>query len=185
MVKNAFSCKKKICAQLFEAIVKWTKIHVQIMRFTCCLNMGFNLKIPKMIADEIRMCDRICITKIPNSSSEPGKKNPGLLVTLSLLETGTLTYEPRRKKPCLRGFRQSNTKISLLSYRDLVENWSFAWSKFNYDTFQKATNNGADQTAGWSAPLLFRKFLKTGFLATRPILSAASHNGLHCMEKLI
>ena len=28
-------------AKLFEAIVKWTKIHVQIMRYTCCLNMGF------------------------------------------------------------------------------------------------------------------------------------------------
>ena len=27
---------------LFEAVVKWTKIHVQIMRFTCCLNMDFN-----------------------------------------------------------------------------------------------------------------------------------------------
>ena len=28
-------------AKLFEVIVKWTKIHVQIMRFTCCLHMFF------------------------------------------------------------------------------------------------------------------------------------------------
>ena len=34
--------------KLFEAIVKGTKIHVQIMRLTCCLNMGFDLKILKM-----------------------------------------------------------------------------------------------------------------------------------------
>ena len=32
-------------AKLFEDIVKRTKIHVQIMRFMCCLNIGFNLKI--------------------------------------------------------------------------------------------------------------------------------------------
>ena len=35
-------------AKLFEAIVKGTKIHVQIMRFTSCLNMGFNSKRLKM-----------------------------------------------------------------------------------------------------------------------------------------
>ena len=33
---------------LFTPIVKWTKIHVQIRRFTCCLNMGVNLKILKI-----------------------------------------------------------------------------------------------------------------------------------------
>ena len=32
-------------------IVKWTKILVQIMRFTCCLNMGFSLTILKMSPD--------------------------------------------------------------------------------------------------------------------------------------
>ena len=42
----------KICyAKLFEAIVKWMKIHVQIMRFTFCLNMGFGLKILEMGPD--------------------------------------------------------------------------------------------------------------------------------------
>ena len=33
---------------LFEAIVKGSKIHVQIMRFTYCLNMGLNLIILNM-----------------------------------------------------------------------------------------------------------------------------------------
>ena len=37
--------------KLFKVIVKWTKIHVQIMTFTCCLNMVFNLKILKMSHD--------------------------------------------------------------------------------------------------------------------------------------
>ena len=36
------------CAKLFEAFVKLTKIHVQIMRFKCCLNMVFNLTMPKL-----------------------------------------------------------------------------------------------------------------------------------------
>ena len=34
--------------KLFTPIVKWMKIHVQIMRFTCRFNMGLNLKILKM-----------------------------------------------------------------------------------------------------------------------------------------
>ena len=33
---------------VIEAIVKWMKIHVQIMRFKYCLNMGFNLTTLKM-----------------------------------------------------------------------------------------------------------------------------------------
>ena len=35
------------CAKLFEA----AKIHVKIMRFTCCLNMAFNLIRHKMDPD--------------------------------------------------------------------------------------------------------------------------------------
>ena len=71
----------------------------------------------------------------------------------------TITWiGPRREKTYLRGFRLSRLQTSLLSYRDKLENWNFAWSKFRYDTFQKANNKGADQTAlcaGWSASLLF------------------------------
>ena len=34
------------------------------------------------------------------------------------------------------GFPQSEISTSLLSYRDLLENWNFALSKSRYDTFQ-------------------------------------------------
>ena len=56
-------------------------------------------------------------------------------------------YGPRHEKTCLRGFWQSEIQTSLLSYRDKLENWIFACSKFRYHTFQKANNKGADQTA--------------------------------------
>ena len=36
---NLHSCIGICYAKLFEA----TKIHIQIMRFTCCLNMAYNL----------------------------------------------------------------------------------------------------------------------------------------------
>ena len=56
-------------------------------------------------------------------------------------------FGPRHNKACLRGFRQSKTQTSLLSYRDWLENWNFPCYKFRYDTFQKANNKGAYQTA--------------------------------------
>ena len=72
----------------------------------------------------------------------------------------TYIIGPRRKKTCLRGFRQSEIQTSLLSYRDYLENRNFDrssdpvyvyWvrdrSKLTYKTFQKANNKGADQTA--------------------------------------
>ena len=39
------------CAKKFKAFVKWTKIDVQSMWFTLCLNMGPNLTILKMSPD--------------------------------------------------------------------------------------------------------------------------------------
>ena len=39
--------------KLFEASFKCPKLHVQIMRFTCCLNIGFNWKILKMSPDNL------------------------------------------------------------------------------------------------------------------------------------
>ena len=70
-------------------------------------------------------------------------------------------YGPRLDKTHLWGLRQSKIHTSLLSYRDQLEHWNLACSKFIYNTFQLANNKGADQTAkirgctGWSAPLLF------------------------------
>ena len=78
----------------------------------------------------------------------------------------------RREKTCLRGFRQSEFQTSLLSYRDKLENCNFTCSKYTYNTFQKANNEGADQTARMRrlvCACVVRKPPKTGFLASRPI----------------
>ena len=72
---------------------------------------------------------------------------------------------------CLRGFWQSAIQTSLLNYRDQIENWNFARSKSRYNTFQKANNKGAGQTARMRrlvCACVVRKPPKTGFLATRP-----------------
>ena len=82
-----------------------------------------------------------------------------------------LANGPRREKTCLRGFRWSDIQNRLLSYRDKLENQNFACSKFRYDTFQKANNKGADQSAGMRrlvCAFVVRKPPKTGFLASRP-----------------
>ena len=70
-----------------------------------------------------------------------------------------------------KSFVQSETKTSLLRYRDLRENWNFARSKLRYDTFQKANNKGADQSVGmrWLVCAFVCKPPKTGFLVSRPI----------------
>ena len=51
-------------------------------------------------------------------------------------------------KPVSGGVPQSQTQISLLSYKDKLENWNIPCSQFRYDTFQKANNKGADQAVG-------------------------------------
>ena len=54
---------------------------------------------------------------------------------------------PRREKTCLRGFRHSEIQTSLPSYRDALENRNVTLGKFTYETYQKANNKGADQSA--------------------------------------
>ena len=62
----------------------------------------------------------------------------------------------QREKTCLWIFWPCHTLAMLFSYRVLLENRNCTCSKFRYDTFQYANNEGFDQTcAGWSAPLLF------------------------------
>ena len=51
---------------------------------------------------------------------------------------------PRREKTCLWGFCQSEIQISLLSYRDNLENWNFTSSMFTYEISHKANIKGAD-----------------------------------------
>ena len=48
---------------------------------------------------------------------------------------------------CLPGFRQSDTQTSLLSFKDKLENWNFACSKFRYNSFQNVNKKGDDQSA--------------------------------------
>ena len=78
---------------------------------------------------------------------------------------------PRREKTCLRGFRHSEIQTSLPSYRDALENRNFTRGKFTYETYQKANNKGADQSARMRRLVcvcVVRKPPKTGFLALRP-----------------
>ena len=75
------------------------------------------------------------------------------------------------RKPVFGGFRQSEFQTSLLSYSNYLESWNFTCSKFTYDNFQKANNNGADQTARMRrlvCACVVRKPPKTGFLALWP-----------------
>ena len=81
-------------------------------------------------------------------------------------------FGPRREKTCLRGFRQSEIQTSLPSYRDALENRNFTRSKFTYETYQKANNKGAEQSARMRRLVcvcVVRKPPKTGFLALRPM----------------
>ena len=78
---------------------------------------------------------------------------------------------PRREKTCLRGNRHSEIQTSLPSYRDALENRNFTRGKFTYETYQKANNKGADQSARMRRLVcvcVVRKPPKTGFLALRP-----------------
>ena len=67
-------------------------------------------------------------------------------------------FGPRCEKTCLQGFCQSKIQISLLSYRDNLENEISPVASLNMKFSKKANNKGADQTrgcAGWSAHVLF------------------------------
>ena len=46
-----------------------------------------------------------------------------------------------------RGFCESDTQISLLSFKDHLENCNFNCSKLRYVMFQKGNNKGSDQSA--------------------------------------
>ena len=84
---------------------------------------------------------------------------------------------PKKTYRYLQGFRKSEFQTSLLSYTDWLENWNFTCSKFTYDTFHKANNKGADQTAQMCrlvCSCVVRKPLTTGFLVSRRICFGCS-----------
>ena len=84
----------------------------------------------------------------------------------------TPPYGPHRDITCLLGFRQIETQTCLLSFRDYLEYWNFAWSKLDYCALQIANNKGADQTARMRrlvCACVVRKTPKTGFLMSRPL----------------
>ena len=124
--------------------------------FTVCQNTLFGVNSIKSVRLTIYAIFSVLLLRFP-----------GLSQRLTVRKNG-----PRRDKTCLQGFRQSETKTGLLSYRDYIENRNFACSKLRYVTFQNANNRGADQTA-WMRRLVctfvVRKPPKTGFLASRPI----------------
>ena len=83
-----------------------------------------------------------------------------------------LPFGPWGKKTCLRVFLKSEAQTSLLSYIDYLEIWNFACSKPTYDTFQKANNKGADQTAPMRRLVcihVIRKLLKQVFSRGGPL----------------
>ena len=86
-----------------------------------------------------------------------------------------LSYGPCRDKACHRGFRQSETQTSLLSYRDLPEKWTSTCSKFRYNTFQKANNKVADQSA-------HMRMLVCAFIVRKPWRQVFSWRGLSYSE---
>ena len=97
-----------------------------------------------------------------------------------------ISFGPRCGKTCLRGFRQRETKTSLLSYRDKLENWNLACSKLRNGSFQNVNNKGADQTV-WMCRLacVVRKPSKTGFLASGPISYQIIFKNSHCIQKVV
>ena len=81
-----------------------------------------------------------------------------------------------RDKPCLWCFFKKKKQDLNQSpqLQRLARNWIFACSKSRYDTFQKANNEGADQSAQMRRlvfAFIVRQPQKTSFLASRPILS--------------
>ena len=95
-----------------------------------------------------------------------------------------LLHGPRREKTCLRGFRHSEIQTSLPSYRDALENRNFTRGKFTYETYQKANNKGADQSARMRRLVcvcVVRKPPKTGFLALRPTCKYDNSSAYTCV----
>ena len=95
------------------------------------------------------------------------------------------------------GFPKKRVSNQSPQLQRLVESWTFT-SKFTYDTFQKANNEGADQTARMRrlvCACVVRKPPKTGFLTSRPILdyilagyeleSYNNHFTIHFRENII
>ena len=75
------------------------------------------------------------------------QKNIHFLILLEIFVNAKSNLSLDETKRFFRGFWQSETPISLLSYRDLeLEKWNFPCNKFRYYTVQKANNKGAAQT---------------------------------------
>ena len=72
------------------------------------------------------------------------------------MKLGTLAWRPvnlehvgpRREKTCLWGLRQSETKTSLHSYRDQLENRNFVCIKLRYGAFQTAKTKVLNRLCG-------------------------------------
>ena len=100
-----------------------------------------------------------------------GKK---ILTILDSIFLFILSYDTwaSPQKNLYSGFpkKWDSNQASLLSYRDYLESWNFACSKLGYDTFQKAKNKGADQTARMRRLVcaLVVRNTPTGFLTSRP-----------------
>ena len=79
---------------------------------------------------------------------------------------------PRREKTCLRGLRQSKFKsfssATETSYKIVITPVASLHMILSNMRITKALIR-LRGCAGWSAPVLFEKKPKTGFLASRPI----------------
>ena len=98
---------------------------------------------------------------------------------------GQISFGPCREKTCLRGFRQSDTQTSLLSYRDKLEIEISPVASLNMPLSRKLITRALISLRGcadWSAPLLFRKPPKTGFsLDKAHLMTIAKQNFLAIM----
>ena len=85
---------------------------------------------------------------------------------------------PCREKTCLQGFWQSEIQTSLLSYRDKLENWHFACSKFRYDILSKKQITKVlirlHACAGWSVPELLANPRRQVFWRRGPIIGVCN-----------
>ena len=95
-----------------------------------------------------------------------------------LYMASTVTFGPRHEKTCLQWFRHTETQTSQLSYRDYLDYWNFACSKWNLYTYtcQNASNKDADQTA--QSGLHLYCLHTTRFLASRPIYNTVTISSL-------
>ena len=89
---------------------------------------------------------------------------------------------PHRNKTRLRGFQQSETQTSLLSYRGELENEISSVACLDYDIFPKANVKGPNQTARLHrlvCTFVVHKPLKTGFLVSRSNYGICSSCDFH------